>query len=75
MGVRKQDDWASDGVISMPSAPPTKIPCLVDMGGFGFTKGGICHSISETDIDAILSPLVQAQDVPSLDPQPRGAVD
>lgn len=47
-------DWASDVAISMP-VPPSG-PVLAELGGFGFTLGGIAHNLTEGDVDALGTP-------------------
>lgn len=51
-------DWGSDVPISLPSAPTTQYPMLVDLGGsgFGFTAGGICHNVTAADLEELAVP-------------------
>jgi hypothetical protein len=49
-----QDSWGSDVAVSKPEAPSR--PILRDMGGFGFTSGGIAHNITEEQVEEIFSP-------------------
>jgi hypothetical protein len=37
-------DWFSDTTISLPNPPPYEP--LIDLGGFWFSAGGICLSIT-----------------------------
>lgn len=48
--------WGSDGKVSKPEAPT--MPVLVDLGGsgFGFTDAGICHIVSQSDLDDLYTP-------------------
>lgn len=51
-------NYGADGMISLPSAPTTDLPMLVDLGGsgFGFTAGGICHNITESQLEELRTP-------------------
>jgi hypothetical protein len=53
--VTTSDYWGTDTPISMPE-PPTDRPVVVDMGGFGFTTGGITHNLTEEDREETFSP-------------------
>lgn len=43
------NDWFSDTPISLPE-PPASTP-LVDLGGFWFSQGGICHNINTAGVE------------------------
>jgi len=51
-------DWGSDTPISLPSAPTSKLPMLVDFdgSGFGFTAGGICHNVTTAALEEMATP-------------------
>jgi hypothetical protein len=50
--------WGSDTTISIPTAPSKQRPILIDLGGsgFGFTAGGIAHTVSQSDIEELQIP-------------------
>lgn len=48
--------WASDVKISMPVPPKVDQPVLIDLGGFGFTAGGLAHNVSKADVEEIFTP-------------------
>lgn len=48
-------DWSSDVEVSQP-IPPEGREVLVDLGGFGFTSGGIAHNLTEAEREAIFTP-------------------
>ena len=50
------DTWSSDAIISMPEPPASDQPVLVDLEGFGFTSGGICHNLTEADHEKLMAP-------------------
>ena len=47
-------DWFADVPISLP-APPAFTP-EVDLGGFGFGLGGICHLITSSSQEDLSTP-------------------
>lgn len=51
-------DWGSDTQISLPTVPSASQPVLVDLGGsgFGFTAGGICHTITADQLEELQQP-------------------
>ncbi len=51
-------NWGADTQISLPSAPSPDLPMLVDLGGsgFGFTAGGICHNITQAQLEEMATP-------------------
>ncbi len=49
--------WASDVPVSMPVPYRPDEPVVVDMGGFGFTLGGVAHNISEADVEEWMTPV------------------
>jgi hypothetical protein len=51
-------NWKSNVPISMPQPVDPNVPVLVDMGGFGFTANGLCHNITSTEVEDVLSPLL-----------------
>lgn len=50
------DLWGTDTVISMPEPLPGGRKVHVDMGGFGFTEGGIAHNFSQSDMETLTTP-------------------
>lgn len=50
--------WGTDTTPSLPSAPTSTLPMLVDLdgSGFGFTAAGICHNVSEADLEDLQTP-------------------
>lgn len=52
------DNWGTDTTVSLPSVPSEDYPMLVDLGGsgFGFTAGGICHNVTQADIEELATP-------------------
>lgn len=48
--------WASDVPVSMPQPYSPDMPVLVNLGGFGFTEGGIAHYLSQADADEMATP-------------------
>lgn len=48
--------WGTDTPISMPEPLSPTTTIHVDMGGFGFTEGGIAHNFSEADMEALTTP-------------------
>lgn len=52
-----RDSWASDVPVSKPVPPDPDQPVLVDLGGFGYTTGGISHNLTDGDLEAIFTPL------------------
>lgn len=48
--------WASDVKVSMPQGVDANKPVLVDLGGFGFTAGGLAHNLSEADVEFLSTP-------------------
>jgi hypothetical protein len=50
------DLWGTDTPVSMPEPLPANTTIHVDMGGFGFTSGGIAHNFSEADLETLTSP-------------------
>jgi len=53
--TRVAQTWSADVEVSKPR-PPTDRPVLVDMGGFGFTTGGLAHNLTEEIIEETYSP-------------------
>jgi hypothetical protein len=51
-------NWGADTQISLPNAPTEDLPMLVDLGGsgFGFTAGGICHNVTEAQLEELRTP-------------------
>ena len=47
----RDNDWGADVPISKPVPPPREQPVHVDMGGIGFTSGGLAHYLSEADAE------------------------
>jgi hypothetical protein len=47
-------DWFSDGQISLPNPPPNEP--LIDLGGFWFSAGGICHNITASGQEDLSQP-------------------
>jgi hypothetical protein len=47
-------DWFSDVKISLPNPPPTDP--VIDLGGFWFTAGGICHPITTVALEDLSKP-------------------
>jgi hypothetical protein len=47
-------DWFSDTQISLPNPPPSDP--LIDLGGFWFTAGGICHPITQAAQEDLSQP-------------------
>jgi hypothetical protein len=45
--------WGADTPISTPE-PPDNV--VVDFGGFGFSTGGLVHTITETEVEAFYAP-------------------
>lgn len=54
--MKTTNAWASDVPVSMPQPYRPDMPVLVDMGGFGFTEGGIAHNLSAADAEAMALP-------------------
>lgn len=50
----EQETWASDAPISLPDPPVA--PGVVPMEGFVFTVDGICHDLTEVDIEHMTTP-------------------
>lgn len=48
--------WASDAPVSQPEPIDPERPVLVDLGGIGFTSGGLAHGLSNTDLEEIFTP-------------------
>jgi hypothetical protein len=48
--------WGTDTPISMPEPLTTVQQIYVDMGGFGFTAGGIAHNFREADLEVYATP-------------------
>jgi hypothetical protein len=66
---RRDDKWGADTPISMPVAPDDLQPCRVDLGGFGFTTGGLCHAITDSEREEVMAPYFAPipVDLPPLD--------
>lgn len=47
-------DWFSDDTISLPNPPP-HAPVL-NLGGFWFSNGGICHDITAAAVEDLSGP-------------------
>lgn len=54
--------WSSDGEVSQPLPPPGGRAVLVDFGGFGFSGGGLCFTITEEEREAIFLPTFAPED-------------
>lgn len=52
------ENWGTDGPPSLPSVPSQDYPMLVDLSGsgFGFTAGGICHNVTQSDVEELATP-------------------
>ena len=50
--------WGADVVVSSPKVPDSQRPIVVDLGGsgFGFCAGGIAHTVTQNDIEELLTP-------------------
>ena len=48
--------WAADVKVSMPPGVDAKMPVLVDLGGFGFTAGGLAHNVTDADVEFLSTP-------------------
>ncbi len=55
--------WASDVKVSMPKPVDAKQPVLVDLGGFGFTAGGLTHNLTDSDVDYLSTPFFAPEGV------------
>lgn len=53
--MNTSDYWGTDTPISMP-VPSEERPPLVNLGGFGFSTGGITHDLTEEDREEMFSP-------------------
>lgn len=54
--LTKNNVWSSDVPVSRPVPYEERMPVLVDMGGFGFTAGGIVVNVSEAEEEENFSP-------------------
>ena len=61
--LTKVNTWSADVAISRPVPYSEAQPVLVDMGGFGFTTGGIAVNLSEDEEDAAFGPYFAPQGV------------
>jgi hypothetical protein len=52
--VPSEIDWFSDTQISLPQPPSS--PPLINLGGFWFTAGGICHNITQAALEDLSQP-------------------
>ena len=59
-------DWFADVPISLPAPPPS--PAVVDLGGFGFGIGGICHLITAAAEEDLSMPTSDALAPPPVVP-------
>jgi len=50
------DVWASDVRISQPEPASAEQPVQINLGGLGFTSGGLQHMISSSEIEEIFTP-------------------
>lgn len=48
--------WATDTLVSRPEPSSKETPVLVDFEGFGFTMNGMVHNITESEIEAMVTP-------------------
>jgi hypothetical protein len=55
------DTWAANTEISQPQGMDPDQPVMVDMGGFGFTTGGITHNITDAERQDLFSPFYAPQ--------------
>ncbi len=51
--------WSSDVTPSLPSPPKKDQPQVLQFQetGFGFTSGGICFDLTESDLDSLARPM------------------
>lgn len=51
------DLWGCDAPVSMPEPPRVDQPVLTDFnsGGFGFTSGGIVHTITAAHLEQLVA--------------------
>jgi hypothetical protein len=47
-------DWFSDVKVSLPNPPPQDPQ--IDLGGFWFSNGGICHNITQAAQESLSQP-------------------
>lgn len=59
--LTKTNPWSSDVPISRPVPYNEAQPVMVDLGGFGFTTGGLVVNLSEADDEAIFTPFYAPQ--------------
>jgi hypothetical protein len=55
------DKWSTNVPVSMPKPVDPASPVQVDFGGFAFTTKGICHNVSQSDIDEMFTPFFSPQ--------------
>lgn len=56
MSQRRTSIWATDTAVSQPEAVDPGQPILVDLGGIGFTSGGLAHVLTNVDLEEIFTP-------------------